>query len=59
MSSIKYHFIAEVKIVHSCRIGITENCKSAEMLIMLLLHTDLQVDRSQRQDSVNYTAIDF
>lgn len=59
MSSIKYHYIAEVKIVHSCRRGITENCKSTEMLIMLLLHADLQVDRSQRQDSVNYTATDF
>lgn len=53
-----YHYIAAVKIVHSCRIGITENCKSTEMLIMFLLGADLQEDRSYRQESWNYRATD-
>lgn len=59
MSSIKYHYIAVVKIVHSCKIGKTENCKCTEMLIVILLHADLQEDRSYRWESGNYIAIDF
>lgn len=59
MSSIKHHHIAVVKIVHSCRIGKTENCKSTEMLVKIFLHTDLQEDKSYRQESENYIAIDF
>lgn len=59
MNSIKYHCIAMIKINDSCRIGKSENRKSTKMLTIFLLHADLQEDRSYRQESWNYTAIDF